>query len=285
LSSAEPADVPFVRSVFHPSDFSPISEAAFAHALAIALVRETKLTILHAGSNTLTAEGWTRFPAVRSTLERWGLLEKDSPRSAVFERFAVQVSKVAVKNRDPARAALDYVSEHEPHLIVVGTEGREGLPAWLSPSVASEVARRSRTMTLFVPAGARGFVSAETGVTSLRRILLPVDHEPNPQAAAVYASRAAEALGDHPVAITLLHVGQGETPSVDVPQNEFCTWSTEKRSGDPVDEILRAAKDVEADLIIMATAGREGVLEALRGSVTERVVRGAPCPLLAIPAA
>ena len=30
-------DIPFVRSVFHPSDFSPESEHAFAHALAIAL--------------------------------------------------------------------------------------------------------------------------------------------------------------------------------------------------------------------------------------------------------
>ena len=33
--------IPFVHSVFHPTDFSPASNLAFAHALAIALLRET----------------------------------------------------------------------------------------------------------------------------------------------------------------------------------------------------------------------------------------------------
>ncbi|TMA83757.1 MAG: universal stress protein [Deltaproteobacteria bacterium] len=41
----------------------------------------------------------------------------------------------------------------------------------------------------------------------------------------------------------------------------------------------------QADLIVMATEGRHGVVDALRGSVTERVVRDAPCPVLAVPAA
>jgi nucleotide-binding universal stress UspA family protein len=34
----------------------------------------------------------------------------------------------------------------------------------------------------------------------------------------------------------------------------------------------------------MATEGRQGFVDAVRGSVTERVVRGAPCPVLAVPA-
>ena len=46
--------------------------------------------------------------------------------------------------------------------------------------------------------------------------------------------------------------------------------------------ILDAAR--EADLIVMATEGEHGIIDALRGSVTERVVRDAPCPVLAVPA-
>ena len=38
--------VPFVKSIFHPSDFSKPSELAFAHALAIALFRKTELVIM-----------------------------------------------------------------------------------------------------------------------------------------------------------------------------------------------------------------------------------------------
>ena len=55
-----------------------------------------------------------------------------------------------------------------------------------------------------------------------------------------------------------------------------------QRSGDVVTEILESAQ--HADLTIMATEGRHGAFDALRGSVTERVVRGAPCPVLAVPA-
>ncbi|MCH8872885.1 hypothetical protein IH824_08975 [candidate division KSB1 bacterium] len=62
-------DVPFVNSVFHPSDFSAESKNAFAHALVIALLRSTRFTILHAGGS---AKDWQYFPAVRHTLEKWG---------------------------------------------------------------------------------------------------------------------------------------------------------------------------------------------------------------------
>jgi nucleotide-binding universal stress UspA family protein len=40
--------VPFVKSIFHPSDFSEASEVTFAHALAIALMRQSELVIMHA---------------------------------------------------------------------------------------------------------------------------------------------------------------------------------------------------------------------------------------------
>ena len=56
------------------------------------------------------------------------------------------------------------------------------------------------------------------------------------------------------------------------------------RDGDPVEQILAAADELEVDLIVMPTAGRAGVFDVLRGSTTERVLRRAPCPLLAVPA-
>jgi len=54
-----------------------------------------------------------------------------------------------------------------------------------------------------------------------------------------------------------------------------------RREGEVVAAILDAAE--EADLIVMTTDGRNGAFDAMRGSVTERVVRGAHCPVLAIP--
>ena len=52
--------------------------------------------------------------------------------------------------------------------------------------------------------------------------------------------------------------------------------------GDPADEIVRAAETLSADLIVLATHGRSGVRHLLLGSVAEKVVRRATCPVLTV---
>lgn len=55
--------------------------------------------------------------------------------------------------------------------------------------------------------------------------------------------------------------------------------------GDPVDAILKTARDTNCDWIVMATHGRSGVRRLALGSVTEEVLRHADRPLLAVHAA
>lgn len=277
MSSASQT-VPFVKSIFHPSDFSKASELAFAHALAIALFRKSKLVIMHAGRGH--RDDWAEFPQVRKTLEGWQVLAPGSPRSAVYEKLAIRVAKISSRG-NPVQASIEHIEKQKPDLVVLATRGRHGLPLWLKPSVAQAIARRTNAMTLFVPRGCRGIVSVD-GVIRLRRILLPIDHQPNAQEAVIRAVRAAEAFGDEAVEIVLLHVNGGALPQVNRPESQGCVWKELRREGDVVATILDASR--EADLIVMATEGRHGVFDALRGSVTERVVRGAPCPVLAVPA-
>src|SRR5262245_14111190 len=54
------------------------------------------------------------------------------------------------------------------------------------------------------------------------------------------------------------------------------------RVGRPDEEILMAARQLEADLLIISTHGYTGWKHALLGSTTERVVRRAPCPVLVV---
>jgi universal stress protein A len=57
-------------------------------------------------------------------------------------------------------------------------------------------------------------------------------------------------------------------------------YEVEVMMGDPGVEILQTAKRRGADLIVMATHGRKGLRHFVLGSVAERVVREAPCPVL-----
>lgn len=60
------------------------------------------------------------------------------------------------------------------------------------------------------------------------------------------------------------------------------TVSTAIRTGIPYREVVAAAKESRADLIVIGTHGRGGLDRALLGSVADRVIRLAPCPVLAV---
>jgi nucleotide-binding universal stress UspA family protein len=52
--------------------------------------------------------------------------------------------------------------------------------------------------------------------------------------------------------------------------------------GDPLGEIVRVAREESCDLIVMGTHGRGALEHVLLGSVAEKVVRKAPCPVLSV---
>ena len=274
--------VSFIKSVVHPTDFSAASQRAFAHAMAVALIRRASLTLLHVSSDGRGE--WSAFPAVRQTLERWHLLQPGSTQAEVSEAVGVKVKKVTLSSRSPVSAVSDYMHRKPADLLVVATEQRDGLARFLHGSTAAAMARRSRTMTLFVPAEARRYlVSLEDGSLTLHNVLVPVDHAPDPRAAMEFARRVARIAGGDRVTITLLHVGDAMP---DIGFADSPAWKVARvQDGDPVEQIVATADALKAELIVMPTAGRAGVFEALRGSTTERVLRHASCPLLAVPAA
>jgi hypothetical protein len=67
-------------------------------------------------------------------------------------------------------------------------------------------------------------------------------------------------------------------------ERETWQWRKTYKQGGVERQVLQAADECLADLIVMATRGHHGFLDALRGSTTERIVRNSTCPVLALPA-
>jgi len=281
MNARSPVDAPIIEHILHPSDFSPASEQAFCHALKLALVARCPLSVLHVSGEDKVA--WTDFPRVRSTLERWSLLPPNSPRSAV-PQLGIDVFKVVAKDRDTVRSVAGFLDQHPADLIVLATSQHAGRTAWLDRSVAEPVARSTATMTLFVPAASGGFVSSLDGAVRLDSILIPVAAAPRPQPAIGAAARLVRRLGLAAGRFVLLHVGEaGEVPPLHCPEVPGWQWEQLCVSGHVIDTIIGTAANRAARLIVMATDGRNGFLDALRGSNSERVLRRAGCPVLAIP--
>jgi nucleotide-binding universal stress UspA family protein len=276
---------PLIRIV-HPSDFSKSSGMAFAHALKIALQSKAELELVHVQRHEIgsgTDVHWTDFPGVRATLARWNIVPADAKPEDVA-RLGLRVKKVLNPEADPLEAMVAYCEEHPPDLLVLATHQREGLSRWLHRAVAEPLARRSRAMTLFVPENAKSFVSPESGVVSLRRVLVPVDHAPSAQAALEEVYFLASGFDRRGVVFKLLHVGTDRgMPTLYLPHRSGWRWEESLVPGDPVERILKETADWSPDLIVMATQGHRGFLDALRGSTTERVLRGVHCPVLAVP--
>jgi universal stress protein A len=131
------------------------------------------------------------------------------------------------------------------------------------------------------------------------KILCPVDFDPNSLLALRLASELAQ---ERKATVYLLHVvAMPPGPEVALPFGKMETAARTKLErlarqkvngkvryqvgvmmGDPSVEILQAAKQQGANLIVMATHGRKGLRHLVLGSVAEHVVREAPCPVLTI---
>jgi nucleotide-binding universal stress UspA family protein len=226
-----------------------------------------------------SSRDWDAFPHARRLLASWGLMGLEEPPSLIDERLGVKITKVDIQHRTPISGLFEFILSHRPDLIVLATHGRAGFNQWLRGSVSEEIARRTHIPTLFMGPQSRGFVDAIKGELHLARILIPIAHHPSPRGSLRVLGSLLGALAVDTPALDLIHIGDAP-PEVDAGSDH----AVEVMQGAVVDTISRVAQDRHVDLIAMPTAGREGFVDALRGSTTEKVLRQAPCPVLAIPA-
>src|SRR6185369_2683176 len=270
-----------IQSVLHPTDFSEGSLVAFHHALKAAMLSRSKLTLLHVSTDGTSQ--WSQFPGVRETLERWGALPKGSPKAAVAQ-LGINVGKIMAKKDEPVDAVVNYLEQNPTDLIVLSTSKRDGRIPWLGKSVAEPVTRKAGEMTLLIPGDDEGFVSPKDGSINLNRILIPIARTPRPEPALNAAARLVQKWNCSAGTFVLLHVGTSNTmPAVRTPEVPGWTWEKELRTGEVIEGIVKSAKEKKVDLIALATDGRNGFLDALRGSHSERIWRYGVAPLLTIP--
>jgi len=273
--------LPFKR-IFHPTDFSEESHTALVHALKLALVAKGELSMMHIDPG-VDREDFEDFPRIRPILEQWKVLPPHSTKEQVVQ-LGLMVTKTRGVAANPTEALLGYLGTHPADLLVMATHQQEGLARWQHQTIAEPVARGSRSATLFVPAHVEGFVAKDTGQQKLRRVLVPVSAKPDPQLAVDVTTQLALALGCESMTGILVHVGDDSTlHSIRYPSRDGWLWHTLTCQGNVVDVILGMGADFDVDLIVMTTEGHQSLLDMMRGSTMERVLRGARCPLLALP--
>jgi nucleotide-binding universal stress UspA family protein len=233
-------------------------------------------------------------------------------RGAGFEGTLV---RDAISPGNAARSIVRYLAEVEADLVVMSTHGRGPLQrAWLG-STADGVIRRSPCPVLLVrPPDAlaeiepddRPLIDLAARPEAFRSVVIPLDgSEAAERAFDALPPLLADGATTHLLRIVPPFVAGG-SPYLPHAVREAQDHEMVRRAsaeyldrfkgrveasgyharpegvtaGQPAVAILRATEAVGAGLIAMSTSGRGGAARLLLGSVADKVVRGAPCPVL-----
>jgi nucleotide-binding universal stress UspA family protein len=269
-------------TILHPTDFAGGGELAFVHALRIALKGKLALSLLRVKSEAEVSPHISGLRHVVDMLARWNLLSANSPASSLESALDLRVSSVTVPAVNVRTGILDFLDSHPCELAVIATHRPKGLAHWLDASVEQKALRRTNSsMILFLRDGERGFVDLKRGEIRLRKILVPIDDNLD-FSPSIYRLDALIKSLDPEAELHFLHVG-AHAPNSSDRQGQFRRVPILTRQGAVVDTILEVAHRLAVDLVAMPTGGRHGLLGALRGSVTARVLDHGHWPLLAVP--
>ncbi len=211
---------------------------------------------------------------------------------------------------------LEYLHEHPASLVVMGPHGRPWYQRVMIGSTAEAVLRAAPCPVLIV----RNMTDA-TAPPRLNTLLFPSECSASGAASEAWALQLAtnrDVILLHAIENPLLDIYEPDQAEIDIqhlmeesrarpPRSAQPFWEHAHQvahaklaafrqqllgvhaqvellvqEGAAAENILHTAEQKAVDLIVMATHGRSGVRRLLLGSVAEKVIRSAPCPVLAV---
>lgn len=277
------------------TDFSPSSHHALQVAARLAVEHNAELIVAHAWYiPPIAFSSEASFPA--SVVQDVIVEAQRRLDEAVNEAKASGATRVTavLLNGPPWVEVVGVLQNQHVDLCVVATRGRTGLARILLGSVAEKIVRHAPCSVLAV--------HPNTAPQGFKHVLVPTDFSPSADMALDLAASLVAPDGkitvSHVVELPVQYAGVAPLVAFD---NDFLQLAnnslervaanlrtktkariaTESTTGYAGAETLSAIEaDKTLDLVAMGSHGRTGIKRALLGSVAEKVVRHAHCPVL-----
>lgn len=291
------------RKIVIPLDGSLLAEQVFAYVQQLTSPATTELVLV------TILEPWRFIPypgepralppvdPMRTSAETYLACQYEQWQSLGYQVY------IYLGEGDAAHEILGVAESSGADLIAMTTHGRSGFERWTLGSVAERVIQGAKLPILLVRE------ATQVRSNQLQRLLIPLDGSTWAEGALPQAQALAQATGAQ---ILLLQVIQSldegsqqilfedkavantvykdwrahaeEYLSQVAQRLQIANVSSDYRVlwGDPDKVICKAVTDENIDLLVMSTHGRSGLSRWFYGSVANKVLRNAPCPLLLI---
>jgi nucleotide-binding universal stress UspA family protein len=284
-----------IRRILFPTDRSACAEQAYVHAAFLARAVGADFHALAVRDPKSPAPATTDLLPLSSSDVARELHIPVERMPADLDPDRVHQANFA--SDSPADGILQYAEEEGIDLIVMGTHGRQAADRLMAGSVAERVVREAPCPVMTV----RCARSVE-----VNRVLVPIDFSDRSKAVIPVARELARLYGAevelffvidedtmpmaHVPLLGPVHVSPEEVEKrfrklmrqlVESHQSADVPVSGTVHIGHPTQDITEYATD-HADLIVMGTHGRTGLQRLFLGSVAEKVVRHAPCPVFTV---
>lgn len=288
---SDPAIQP-LRTILVPTDFSAPARRALEWAIELAKAHQARLVLMHAVEPSLAGSGRAIDRALDEAASS-KLLEAGRP--IIEARLAMDTDCRVGK---PWAAIRDAAEDFEVDLIVMGSRGLTGLDRVLLGSTADRVLRTAAPPVLTI--------HPDADRPAFRHVLVATDFSAS-SAAALASARRLVHFSLQPVQVTLLHVspppyliGSLEVPITLLPnwdeidkdlehdldalagtiRNDRIITTSAVVRGTAARVILDEVQGRRPDLVALGTQGRSATERLFVGSVAERVLHHAGCPVL-----
>jgi nucleotide-binding universal stress UspA family protein len=276
------------------TDFSAVSDRALDYAIAVAHRYDARIYLAH----VITPDPFqfAEPQLAQATYEKVRQAAEEGVTDILISGKLRGVPHEVLMEEGSVWPTLEkMIVEHEIDLVVAGTHGRGKVQKILIGSVAEEIFRQANTAVLTVGPAVKGNTQKEI---ELNHILFATDFGPGAERAAAHAFSLAQ---EHNARLTLLHViesaaayteesvaRQREINIVRMKQlmpegsENWCNPEFRVTFGAAVEEILIAARESKADLIVMGAKARKSLAGHAPLTIAYNVVTKSHCPVLTV---
>ncbi|MEW6162075.1 MAG: universal stress protein [Nitrospirota bacterium] len=279
MSAYQACPVARLEKLLLSTDGSELSEGAVRESINLAKTCGSKLYAISVVE--VNPEFEALAPGLVEKMEKETRQHLESVKSKASKE-GVDCEIIVHEGEEPYQYIVDEAAKNKVEMIIMGRRGRTGLKRVMMGSVTAKVIGYAPCKVLVVPRAAELRCPCES-------ILIATDGSKYSEAATREAISLAKRCGSNLIVLSVAKKDENlpvAKESVDivrkVAEREGVKVEALALKGEPYEVIVKTADQKNAGLIVVGSHGRTGLERLFMGSVTERVIGHAGCPILVV---